>query len=435
MNARASLPGSAFAVEPFRHAAEGCVAYVVTDRASGEAMVVDPRLDQLAALQAALRAQGGKLRWVVDTHTHADHLSGARQLAALTGAEHVVHVASRLRSPARRAHTGDHLALGFSEVRVIDAPGHTPDSLALHLEGHLFTGDALLPGGAGRTDFPGGSAADLFRTFRVFEALPEETVVHPGHDYPQRGGATLREERRTNPLLMERDEGRFLAAAERPAGAPPPGMAEVLRFNLAEPAPDMIGPLELDALLRGGAAPTIVDVRAKDEFASELLEGSTNLPLEEVERRLAEVSAQDVIVVCRSGVRASIAARTIRRHGRTARILDGGLRAWKAAGLPLARGRWTLAVDRQVQLIVGLGVLCSVGLGVLVEPWLLLLAALLGAGLTFAGATGTCGLARLLLLAPWNRPPASAPAAPTAVCAAPAAVCAAPPAPPAPPSS
>src|SRR4029434_8290620 len=90
-------------------------------------------------------------------------------------------------------------------VSVLAAPGHTPDSLALLAEGHLFTGDALFVGGAGRTDFMGGSASDLFDTFRAFEVLPEATIVHPGHDYIGRPETTIGAEKAENTLLRERD--------------------------------------------------------------------------------------------------------------------------------------------------------------------------------------------------------------------------------------
>src|SRR5690606_28807662 len=160
--------------------------------------------------------------------THADHLSGARKLAERTGAALLAHVRSKLEAPAQRVGGGDALPLGGAQVRVLDAPGHTPDSLALLVEGHLFTGDALFVGGAGRTDFMGGSAADLFETFRRFEALPDDTVVHPGHDYVGTPSSTIGEERRTNPLLAERERD-ALAARLAVKGAPPAHMAEILR--------------------------------------------------------------------------------------------------------------------------------------------------------------------------------------------------------------
>ena len=135
--------------------------------------MLDPRLDQVDEILAAAAARGVRLAYVLDTHTHADHLSGVRRLAGRTGATVVAHAASRIEQAARRVAGGSTLDLGARTVAVIDAPGHTPDSLALLVDGHLFTGDALFAGGAGRTDFMGGSASALFDTLRTFERLPD----------------------------------------------------------------------------------------------------------------------------------------------------------------------------------------------------------------------------------------------------------------------
>jgi DUF2892 family protein/rhodanese-like protein len=123
------------------------------------------------------------------------------------------------------------------------------------------------------------------------------------------------------------------------------------------------------------------------------------------------------VVVCRTGVRATIAAESLARAGRRARVLDGGMLAWRRARLPVHAGRKRLAVDRQVQLIAGSMVLTGVILGTFVNAWFLLLSAFFGAGLTFAGATGTCGLALALMRMPWNRT-TPVPAGGGAVCAA-----------------
>ena len=126
----------------------------------------------------------------------------------------------------------------------------------------------------------------------------------------------------------------------------------------------------------------------------------------------------DVVVVCRTGVRATIAVENLARAGRRARVLEGGVLAWRRAKLPMREGRKRLPIDRQVQLIAGLMVLTGVALGVLVNPWLLGIAAFFGAGLTFAGATGTCGLALVLMRMPWNRTAALPADGAGAVCAA-----------------
>jgi glyoxylase-like metal-dependent hydrolase (beta-lactamase superfamily II) len=404
-------------VDTFRDDREGCLGYLVVDEASRTALAIDPRLDQVEQILESLAARDLRLAYALDTHTHADHLSGVRRLAQRTGATVLAHAASRLAGPARRLQGGASVALGGLRIDVLDAPGHTPDSLALRVGGHLFTGDALFAGGAGRTDFPGGSAAALFDTLRTFDALPTSTVVHPGHDYVGRAVTTIGEEQAANPLLRERDRAAFVARLSGTA-APPANMAAILRHNLAEVDAATVGPADLQAMRAQGPGPLLVDVRTPLEFESEHIEGALNLPLDNLEARLDQIAEQaDVVVVCRTGIRATIAAETLARAGRRARVLDGGMLAWRRARLPMREGRKRLAVDRQVQLIAGSMVLLGVTLGTFVNPWFLVLAAFFGAGLTFAGATGTCGLALVLMRLPWNRT-APAPAGAGAVCAA-----------------
>ncbi len=410
--------GTALTIETFRAPDEGCLAYLVVDEAARAALAVDPRIDQVDAFTAALAARDLRLAYVLDTHTHADHLSGARALARRTGATLLAHDASKINGPVGRVRGGARVELGATEVDILDAPGHTPDSLAVLVDGHLFTGDALFVGGAGRTDFMGGSASDLFDTFRRFETLPDATVVHPGHDYVGRAVTTMGEEKVHNALLAEHDRATLVARLAQKA-PPPANMAAILRHNLGEIDTATISPRDLRALSDTGAAPWLLDVRTLLEFESEHIDDSRNVPLEQLDTRVDEIPDDaDVVVVCRTGVRATIAAESLARAGRRARVLEGGVLAWRRAKLPLREGRKRLPVDRQVQLIVGSMVLAGVALGTLVNPWFLALAAFFGAGLTFAGATGTCGLAMVLMRMPWNRPlglsaPASTCAAPT----------------------
>jgi sulfur dioxygenase len=419
------------ALNTFRAERDGCLAYLVVDGASRTALAIDPRLDQVDGILEAMTARGVRLTHVLDTHTHADHLSGVRRLAQRTGATVLAHVASKLKRPARRVTGGTTFELGSKTVTVIGAPGHTPDSLAILVDGHLFTGDALFAGGAGRTDFMGGSASDLFDTLRVFETLPDDTVVHPGHDYVGRPVTTIGEEKVGNPLLREHDRGAFVSRLSGTA-APPANMAAILRHNLGEVETPTIGPRDLQALRDQASVPFVLDVRSALEFESERIEGARLIPLDELEGRLGEVPDHaEVVVVCRTGVRATIAAEVLARAGHRPRVLEGGMTAWRRARLPVREGRKRLPVDRQVQLIAGGMVLTGVALGTLVNPGFLAIAALFGAGLTFAGATGTCGLALLLLRMPWNRPLALSDGS-AAACAAgggATATCAAPPSP------
>jgi glyoxylase-like metal-dependent hydrolase (beta-lactamase superfamily II) len=414
------------AIETFRAEGDGCLGYLVVDEASRTALAIDPRLDLVDRFQEALAAHDARLTHVLDTHTHADHLSGVRRLAQRTGATVLVHIASKLKGPSQRIKDGATFALGGTSVQILDAPGHTPDSIALLVDGHLFTGDALFAGGAGRTDFMGGSASDLFDTFRRFAALPDTTVVHPGHDYVGRAVTTIGEEKTQNSLFRERDRTAFVARLSGKA-EPPRNMAAILRHNLGEADATTIAPADLQALRQEQRDTVLLDVRSRLEFESSWIDGATNIPLEELDARLDDIPEQrEVVVVCRTGVRATIAAEALARGGRRARVLEGGMLAWRRARLPVREGRRRLPVDRQVQLIAGSMILIGVALGTLVNPWFLTIAAFFGAGLTFAGATGTCGLALVLFKLPWNRPLAP-PAEGGAICAAGgASACAAP---------
>ncbi len=414
-------------LETFRAAADGCLGYLLVDEPSRTGLAIDPRLDHVDRIVVAAAARDVRIVYVVDTHTHADHLSGVRALARRTGATVIAHDASKLKDAGRRVAGGTGFTLGGTIVRVLDAPGHTPDSLALLVEGHLFTGDALFAGGAGRTDFMGGSASDLFDTFRRFDQLPDDTVVHPGHDYVGRAVTTIREEKATNPLFREPDRAALVSRLGT-TGAPPATMGAILRHNLGEADGATLGPRDLHALSRQRGDVMVLDVRSPLEFEGEHIEGAVNIPLETLDARIDAIpDGADVAVVCRTGVRATIAAEALGRAGRRPRVLEGGMLGWRRAGLPVREGRKRLPVDRQVQLIAGSLSLTGALLGAFVNPWFLVIPGFFGAGLTFAGATGTCGLARLLLEMPWNRPLALADGTPGATCAAAApSTCAAP---------
>lgn len=166
-------------------------------------------------------------------------------------------------------------------------------------------------------------------------------------------------------------------------------------------------------LLREDGA-TLVDVREPDEHARARIPGARNLPLSRLEEaELAVQGGRPVLFHCRSGARTrGNAVRLAAKAGLCeAYVVEGGLEAWKRAGLPVAEDRrQPLELMRQVQIAAGAMVVLGVLLGALVAPGFYALAGVVGAGLVFAGVTGTCGLARLLRLMPWNRAPAGTPA-------------------------
>lgn len=171
-----------------------------------------------------------------------------------------------------------------------------------------------------------------------------------------------------------------------------------------------ITPDQAAQLLREGA--TLVDVREPDEHARERIPGARNLPLSRLaDAELAVQAGRPVLFHCRSGARTAGQAAQLaaKARGCEAYIVEGGLEAWKRAGLPVALDRrQPLELMRQVQIAAGSMVVLGVVLGTLVAPGFYALSGFVGAGLVFAGVTGTCGLARILRLMPWNRAPAAA---------------------------
>ncbi len=150
----------------------------------------------------------------------------------------------------------------------------------------------------------------------------------------------------------------------------------------------------------------LIDVRDPDEYAREHIPGARLVPLSGLDpARLHRDGAARVLLHCRSGTRAAEARERLIAAGQTdVACIAGGIEAWKKSGLPTEIGRGpAISVMRQVQIIIGAGVLAGTALGVLVSPWFLSLSAFFGTGLLFAGATGTCGLALIVAKLPWNR--------------------------------
>lgn len=165
-----------------------------------------------------------------------------------------------------------------------------------------------------------------------------------------------------------------------------------------------LSPLEVQNLLLSNDAIQLIDVRTPIEFASEHIETSKNIPLDEVDKRLTEIkSSGQTVVICRSGARAQKAAQLLVKNGLDIAVLKGGVVDWKNAGLKLKEGKKMLPLERQVQLTIGLILLSSTAAGWVVDKGWFIVPSFIGAGLTFAGLTGNCGLAMLLAKAPWNK--------------------------------
>jgi hydroxyacylglutathione hydrolase len=194
-------------------------AYLVADETSGTCALIDPAFDTDRILREA-RNRGYTVTHVINTHGHSDHTAGNAAILAATDARLVIHEkdAKRLEKRLNKVFSrvlggkgspgadifvsdGDRIEIGKTHLTVLHTPGHTPGSICLYGEGHVFTGDTLFVGGVGRTDLPGGSTKQLLESIREkIYTLPPNTTVWPGHNYGPSPSSTVEREKRTNPF-------------------------------------------------------------------------------------------------------------------------------------------------------------------------------------------------------------------------------------------
>jgi glyoxylase-like metal-dependent hydrolase (beta-lactamase superfamily II) len=189
-------------------AAGSCYSYVISS--SGEALIIDPHISLLRSYENYLNKNKLKLKLVVDTHTHADHFSLAAVLKkkyeakVLMGERAISDVADG------RLKENDELKVGSASFRILYTPGHTDDAISIFGEKSLFTGDVLLIGSVGRTDFQNGSPESMFDTLQRLKKLPDDTKVFPGHDYNGKFFSSLAAEKKENPFLREENKDAFV---------------------------------------------------------------------------------------------------------------------------------------------------------------------------------------------------------------------------------
>jgi glyoxylase-like metal-dependent hydrolase (beta-lactamase superfamily II)/rhodanese-related sulfurtransferase len=336
--------------------------YLLADRVTHEAVFIDTVFERHARDAALLRELGLTLKYTLDTHCHADHVTGAWLMKASLGSQIGL-------SPAYGAcHVdlplvhGTVVRFGAEALQVRATPGHTAGCLSFVTADRtmVFTGDALLVRGAGRTDFQEGNASQLFRSIREqLFTLPAECAVYPGHDYDGRTSSTIGEESLFNPRIGgEAREEDFVGYMHNLGLPHPKQLAVALPANLRSgqpedgkppPAPDWgpvvatyggIPEIAPDWVARHRQQVHILDVRCAAEFQGELghIEGAQLIPLDELRARAPEVQAsKPVVVVCQTGKRSGMGTVILAKAGlpRVANLAGGMLR-WREHGLPVA---------------------------------------------------------------------------------------------------
>lgn len=202
-----------------------CRSYLVASK--GEAVIVDPLLERVDAYLARLAALGLRLAYAADTHTHADHLSGAKELSRRTGAKSTGMPRRVVQAPLSE---GDALEVGDLRLLVWASPGHTADSILFVLPDRVLAGDTLLIGATGRTDLPTGDCEQEWDSVQRLLTLPDETQLWPGHEYNQRTFSTIGEEKRDNKRIQLGRDG-FLAAMREPRPTKPALLEKALAYN------------------------------------------------------------------------------------------------------------------------------------------------------------------------------------------------------------
>ena len=185
--------------------------YIVADEESGEAAVIDPSWD-LDKIFQALKKNGWRAKYVINTHTHFDHVLGNEQMAEVTGAKIVQHKNSQLKKDIAVS-DGETIEIGGSiSLRVLHTPGHSKDSICLLLDDQfIFTGDTLFVGNCGRVDLPGSEAKEIYYSlFDKLAKLDEKLILYPGHNYGPTSTSTIGHEKKTNYMLKPRSKQEFL---------------------------------------------------------------------------------------------------------------------------------------------------------------------------------------------------------------------------------
>jgi glyoxylase-like metal-dependent hydrolase (beta-lactamase superfamily II)/rhodanese-related sulfurtransferase len=347
--------------------------YLLIDPDSRDGLLIDPVDSQIERDLTVLKEHGVALRWVVETHAHADHITSAGKLIEHTGARAATPSGCGIGPALRQLQDGEVIEFGGQQLCALHTPGHTAGSMSYLWHDHVFTGDTLLIDGCGRTDFQSGSADALYTSVaeRLF-TLPAETIVWPAHDYKGRTQSTIGYEREHNSRFAHKSRAEFIALMDALHLPRPRRMDEAVPANLWLGIAHEAGANDADAPkvaagYAGDVSPelawrwwqsgkvVLVDIRSNAErewvgFVPDAAAvtwkqwpGMTMNP--EFDAQIRDVVAQSggkpVVMLCRSGVRSIASAKRATELGLTAyNILEGFEGDPDAAAHRSSRGGW-----------------------------------------------------------------------------------------------
>ncbi|HEX3939211.1 MAG TPA: MBL fold metallo-hydrolase [Xanthobacteraceae bacterium] len=332
----------------------GTYTYILASRPGGEALIIDPVLEKTDRYLQLIRELDLRLVKAVDTHLHADHITGLGALRDRTRCITVMGENTKADVVSMRVAEGDRIEIEGLRLDVLYTPGHTDDSYSYLFADRVFTGDTLLIRGTGRTDFQNGDpCAQYDSIFNKLLKLPEATLVYPAHDYKGDTVSTIGEEKLYNPRLKVKSMDEY-AALMNGLKLPNPKMMDV-----AVPANMRVG-FHQDEVARKGWAMTaaeaivvrgqpeiaIVDLREKSERERHgIVPGSLHAPYVNLQdeigaggmlHELAIASKKRLVFLCAFGERSAMAVQAAQDAGlKTACHIAGGIDAWKKADGPL----------------------------------------------------------------------------------------------------
>jgi sulfur dioxygenase len=332
----------------------GTYTYLLASRRGGEALIIDPVLEKVDRYLQLIRELDLKLVKAVDTHLHADHITGLGALRDRTHCITVMGEQTKADVVSMRLAEGEKLAIEGISLDVLYTPGHTDDSYSYGMEDRVFTGDTLLIRGTGRTDFQNGDPRQQYDSiFGKLLRLPESTLVFPAHDYKGETVSTIGEEKAFNPRLQVKSIDEYVALMNS-LNLPNPKMMDV-----AVPANMKVGLAQEEIAKRGWAVSAMdalalvgkpgiafIDLRERSEREKHgMIPGSLHAPYGELAANIAPggllrglAANQRLLFYCAFGERSAMAVQAA-QDARLASAchLEGGIGAWKKANGPLER--------------------------------------------------------------------------------------------------